>query len=482
MATGEGHVAAEDSSATAPVQRLTPDADWARAPDYSPTHWPVAPPPTSPPVPVPLSVPGPIPIPIPIPEPTAPLEAARPAVVPVAPAEPRPTWREPLDALGTVLVPPGERPGDFAPAGPAPAPAPAPASPTVSTPPAPVRVEAAPQPQPPTVYQQSRPVLPPPSVPRRGRLDQAQHIGSGLGTGLGRAVGFNPGERDRQRRLAAIRTPLHSSFRIAVVGLKGGVGKTSTTLALGSVLAEQRADKVIAVDANPDTGTLAQRIRQETRATVRDVLAAAPSITGYMDVRRFTSQTASGLEVLAGFADPAGANAFTGEDYHRLISLLSNQFPIVLSDSGTGLLHSSMRGVLDLADQLVVTATTSVDGASSASSTLDWLSANGYDALARRSITVISSVRGAGRLIRVEDLVAHFQTRCRGVVVVPFDEHLAMGGEFDPAKLRPKARRAFLDLAALVAEGIATVKPRSHPQPPQHHQPHQHQPTAPHTP
>ncbi|MFC8448898.1 MinD/ParA family protein [Kitasatospora sp. NPDC057223] len=445
-------MAAEESSATVPVQRLTPGADWERAPDYSPADWPVAAPPAMP----------------------APALSGPPSV-----------WREPLDALGTVLVPAAERPGPFvtaAPAPPAPASAPPahpaaavpPTRPTRPTQPAPGRTEPVPQ--------LPRPVLPAaaPAAPRRGRLDQAQT----LGTGLGRAVGFNPGERDRRRRLAAIRTPLHSSFRIAVVGLKGGVGKTSTTLALGSVLAEQRTDKVIAVDANPDTGTLAQRIRQETRATVRDVLAAAPSISGYMDIRRFTSQTPSGLEVLAGFADPAGANAFTGEDYHRLITMLSRQFPIVLSDSGTGLLHSSMRGVLDLADQLVVTATTSVDGASSASSTLDWLSANGYDALARRSVTVISSVRGTGRLIRVEDLVAHFRTRCRDAVVIPFDEHLALGGEFDPAKLRTKSRRAFLDLAALVAEGIADVRPRSRPQPHQtnqKHQPQHHQSAAPHT-
>ena len=427
-------MAADESSVTALVQRLTPGADWDRAPDYSPADWPVAP------------------------------LAAAPAPVPV----PVPAWREPLDALGTVLVPPGERPGDLVaaaapaalPAPPAPAPAPAHSAPAYA--------EVGP---PPYQHQPPPPAPGPDRRDRRARPDRPEQSqstttgGPGPGTGIGRSVGFNPGERDRRRRAAAIRTPLLSSFRIAVVGLKGGVGKTSTTLALGSVLAEERTDKVIAVDANPDTGTLGQRVRQETTATVRDVLAAAPSITGYMDIRRFTSQTASGLEVLAGHADPAGANAFSGEDYHRLITVLGKQFPIVLSDCGTGLLHSSMRGVLDLADQLVITATTSVDGASSASSTLDWLSANGYDALARRSVTVISSIRGAGRLIRVDDLVTHFRTRCRGVVVVPFDEHLAVGGEFDPAKLRPKARRAFLDLAALVAEGMADGHHRPQPQP-----------------
>ncbi len=33
-------------------------------------------------------------------------------------------------------------------------------------------------------------------------------------------------------------------------------------------------------------------------------------------------------------------------------------------------------------------------------------------------------------MIKVEDIVQHFETRCRGVVVVPFDEHLAAGARW----------------------------------------------------
>ncbi|WP_407675446.1 MinD/ParA family ATP-binding protein, partial [Peterkaempfera griseoplana] len=126
--------------------------------------------------------------------------------------------------------------------------------------------------------------------------------------------------------------------------------------------------------------------------------------------------------------------------------------PIILTDSGTGLLYSAMRGVLDLADQLIIVSTPSVDGASSASTTLDWLSAHGYADLVQRSITVVSGVRETSKLIKIEDIVAHFETRCRGVVVVPFDEHLAAGAEVDISMMRPKVREAYFDLAALVAE------------------------------
>ncbi|MET8569170.1 SCO5717 family growth-regulating ATPase [Streptomyces sp. NPDC004783] len=265
-------------------------------------------------------------------------------------------------------------------------------------------------------------------------------------------LGGKKEEAERQRKLELIRTPVLSCYRIAVISLKGGVGKTTTTTALGSTLATERQDKILAIDANPDAGTLGRRVRRETGATIRDLVQAIPYLNSYMDIRRFTSQAPSGLEIIANDVDPAVSTTFNDEDYRRAIDVLGRQYPIILTDSGTGLLYSAMRGVLDLADQLIIISTPSVDGASSASTTLDWLSAHGYADLVSRSITVISGVRETGKMIKVEDIVSHFQTRCRGVVVVPFDEHLAAGAEVDLDMMRPKVREAYFNLAAMVAE------------------------------
>ncbi|MEU9654150.1 SCO5717 family growth-regulating ATPase [Streptomyces sp. NPDC048110] len=265
-------------------------------------------------------------------------------------------------------------------------------------------------------------------------------------------LGGKKEEAERQRKLDLIRTPVLSCYRIAVISLKGGVGKTTTTTALGSTLATERQDKILAIDANPDAGTLGRRVRRETGATIRDLVQAIPYLNSYMDIRRFTSQASSGLEIIANDVDPAVSTTFNDEDYRRAIDVLGQQYPIILTDSGTGLLYSAMRGVLDLADQLIIISTPSVDGASSASTTLDWLSAHGYADLVSRSITVISGVRETGKMIKVDDIVGHFQTRCRGVVVVPFDEHLAAGAEVDLDMMRPKVREAYFNLAAMVAE------------------------------
>ncbi|MFB6816957.1 SCO5717 family growth-regulating ATPase [Streptomyces sp. NPDC056347] len=271
-------------------------------------------------------------------------------------------------------------------------------------------------------------------------------------------LGGKKEEAERQRKLELIRTPVLSCYRIAVISLKGGVGKTTTTTALGATLATERQDKILAIDANPDAGTLGRRVRRETGATIRDLVQAIPYLNSYMDIRRFTSQAPSGLEIIANDVDPAVSTTFNDEDYRRAIDVLGKQYPIILTDSGTGLLYSAMRGVLDLADQLIIISTPSVDGASSASTTLDWLSAHGYAELVQRSLTVISGVRETGKMIKVDDIVQHFETRCRGVVVVPFDEHLAAGAEVDLDMMRPKTREAYFHLSALVAEDFARAQ------------------------
>jgi MinD-like ATPase involved in chromosome partitioning or flagellar assembly len=275
-----------------------------------------------------------------------------------------------------------------------------------------------------------------------------------------------------------------SCYRIAVISLKGGVGKTTTTMSLGATLASERQDKILAIDANPDAGTLGRRVRRETGATIRDLVQAIPQLNSYMDIRRFTSQAPSGLEIIANDVDPAVSTTFNDQDYRSALDVLGRQYPIILTDSGTGLLYSAMRGVLDLADQLIIISTPSVDGASSASTTLDWLSAHGFADLVQRSVTVISGVRETGKMIKVEDIVAHFETRCRGVVVIPFDEHLAAGAEVDLDMMRPKTREAYFDLAALIAEDIARTQqgfgnPHMQYQQPQQGYPPQQQPPQP---
>lgn len=242
---------------------------------------------------------------------------------------------------------------------------------------------------------------------------------------------------------------------MAVISLKGGVGKTTTVAGLGATLASIRGDRVVAVDANPDAGTLGARLRRESARTVRDLVDDLAEMRTYSDVRRYTSQAPSRLEVVASDPDPAVSQAFGEEDYRKVADLLSRYYSLILTDSGTGLLHSAMRGVLGLADSLIVVSSASVDGAGSASATLDWLVAHGYGALVERSVTVISFVHPGADVVDLAQLEKHFAARSRAVVRIPFDPHLEAGAELDLEHLRPATRQAWLTLAASVAEDLS---------------------------
>ena len=77
----------------------------------------------------------------------------------------------------------------------------------------------------------------------------------------------------------------------------------------------------------------------------------------------------------------------------RAIELLERHYNLVCLDTGTGVLESATRGILDAADQIVVVSAPSLDGARAASSTLDWLEQNGYQHLVEGAVAVLNAVR-----------------------------------------------------------------------------------------
>lgn len=276
---------------------------------------------------------------------------------------------------------------------------------------------------------------------------------------------INPGMSAEERRLqelvARIRQPVRGDYRIAVLSLKGGVGKTTTTMGLGSIFASVRGDRVIAVDANPDFGTLSQRVSLQTRSTVRDLLLD-PSIERYSDVRRHTSQATSRLEVLASERDPAASESFNDEEYRAVARILQRFYNIILTDCGTGLMHSAMTGVLDLAHSLVLVSSAAIDGARSAAATLDWLSLHGHDHLVRNAVVVINLPREGSPNVGVQQLREYFLARCRAVHIIPYDAHLSEGAEIDLHRLSKQAKRAYVELAATVADGFGADHRRFH--------------------
>jgi MinD-like ATPase involved in chromosome partitioning or flagellar assembly len=270
-------------------------------------------------------------------------------------------------------------------------------------------------------------------------------------------VGESPASKRRRDLVSRVRTPVAGGHRrVAVLSLKGGVGKTTVTVGLGATLASLRGDRIIAVDGNPDRGTLSDKVRLETSATIRDLLNERATIGRYADVRAFTSQSSSRLEILASDRDPGVSVAFSADDYRAVVGVLEHYYSICITDCGTGLLHSAMAGILELADQVVLVSSPSVDGARSASATLDWLDAHDYGELVRGSVVVLSAIRRKSKsMVDLDRLEQHFAARCRAVVRIPYDPHLEEGAEFELAFLNTETADAYLTLAALVADAFA---------------------------
>lgn len=264
--------------------------------------------------------------------------------------------------------------------------------------------------------------------------------------------GPGPGERqyaEIERRLC---TPIQGSRRVVVMSRKGGVGKTTMTLAIGSVLATVRGDRVVAVDANPDAGNLAHRVAPPRGRTITDVLADMDKIESYADLRSYLSQAQeSRLEVLASDDDPRIGMALDRSDYHRLIGLLEHYYNLILLDTGTGILDSANQGLLSEADELVVVLRAGIDGGRAAALTLDWLEEHEHQDLVERAVVVINGVR-RGASASLGHFTAHFEQRCARVVTVPWDPALESGGQTVLTDLRRQTQHSLMVLAATVAD------------------------------
>src|SRR5262245_2721494 len=71
---------------------------------------------------------------------------------------------------------------------------------------------------------------------------------------------MNPGPSAKQKHEAevmdSIRAALDGVHKVAFVSSKGGVGKSTMTVAVGNAIASLRGDRVIAVDVDADLGDL----------------------------------------------------------------------------------------------------------------------------------------------------------------------------------------------------------------------------------
>lgn len=267
--------------------------------------------------------------------------------------------------------------------------------------------------------------------------------------------GDSPKVRAYKEQTAQIAKRLTGTARfVPVLTRKGGVGKTTITTLLGMALADARDDRVIAIDANPDRGTLAERVQRQTDATVRNVVNDAKSIKGYAGFSEYVSRDVTRLDVLASDTDPNLSEAFDDNDYAAVATLAAQNYSIVLTDCGTGIVHSVMDPVLELANSIVIVTGSSFDEVKLASETLTWLEHNGHGDLVSNAVVAVNLATQGAHLVNLEELETHFASRVRSLVRIPYDSQLAAGSVIEWSELEPATRQAARDLALAVVDGL----------------------------
>lgn len=292
-----------------------------------------------------------------------------------------------------------------------------------------------------------------------------------------------PAEVVLQQRIQAAQLPRAAgSWRIAVMGPKGGSGKSPTAATLGLNLAGLRGEITAVVDANTHLGTLRRRLVPDGLEAPQPMLAMADLATGGQlapewPVLASYSDLVGRLRVFANTGvDPKRVEDMTGEQYRDFIALLSRAAQLVVSDLGTSTAGEVALAALDIADQLVLCTELRRDALEMA---VEWLSAlcgqpvsyrpdpddyssiadGRYGELASRAIVVVAP--GGGDPVALAPLLRWFAEVTNAgrdggrVVLVPHDAHIGQGEQILLERLQPATRLAYLQVAAHVVDAFA---------------------------
>ncbi len=239
---------------------------------------------------------------------------------------------------------------------------------------------------------------------------------------------------------------------IALISPKGGVGKTTSTFVLGNLLAGHLKLRAIAVDANPDFGTLA-RLAPDGRRSERslaDLFNNADRFRTAAELNPYVSRLPTGLHVLGAPHDPEQVARLGPDEYGQLVAFLSCFYEVVLLDLGTGVAGPLARFAIERADQVVLVTTPEWVTATIVLEALEHLK---HD---RTTVAVNKAMRGAanagviGERFRAEHL--------HRAVAIPYDDQLATmldTGTYALEALARPTRLAIKRLGLAASEQLA---------------------------
>lgn len=277
----------------------------------------------------------------------------------------------------------------------------------------------------------------------------------------------NPGPSAKQQQAAElisrIRATLDDVHKVAFVCAKGGVGKSTMTVAVGNALARVRGDRVIAVDVDPDLGDLSARFSERggPDANIEQV-ASLQHVERYARVRVHTVLNNDRLELLSAQNNPKASYTLGPEDYSATMKILERHCNVILLDCGTSITDPLFSTIANDVTGLVVVASQDVRGVEGALATLEWLYSHGHERLLTQTVVALNATRGGRSLVDLQVAENELGKFVSEVFRVPYDQHLAQGLAVDFNTLKPRTRKAVLELAGGLAEHYATSQVRAY--------------------
>jgi MinD-like ATPase involved in chromosome partitioning or flagellar assembly len=145
-----------------------------------------------------------------------------------------------------------------------------------------------------------------------------------------------------------------ASTVVAILSVHPGVGTTTVTALLATLLSGLRGDRIAVVDANPDSGALSHWMSPDSGASGAGHGSLFGAAVRPDQVQDALVIAAPGLWVLPASADQAGARTADAAAWSRLIQHLRHLHNTVIVDCGAGVQRAACQAALDAADQVVL--------------------------------------------------------------------------------------------------------------------------------
>lgn len=247
---------------------------------------------------------------------------------------------------------------------------------------------------------------------------------------------------------------------VALGSIKGGVGKTTLTLALADTLAEALRCGVVVIDADLEWGTAADSTPEggSVGGTLVDVLRAREEIDSPGALAPYLKALPGGAQLLAGPTEPSDIEGLDASHMQQLLDLLKHFFPVVLIDlsPGIGLRGTIPRWAFSVADEIVAIATPTRGSVKRAGRMLHYLSEQRGDVPVTLTLNMVPRRPdpSISRVIEVAQRTSDPKLSRRRYAAIPRDDALVRqldAGLLNISDLERPTRIAIKDFAYKLA-------------------------------